>query len=467
MKSLFFTIFSFLLIVYVNAQTYAIRNVNVIPMDAERVLSDQTVIIEKGKISKIGAVSEIKIPRKATVVDGSGKYLIPGLMDMHMHFFTEQGLDAKFLPEEAKLPLVNGVTTARVMNGDSLYLDLKKKIAKGEIAGPELFVASPQLVGKWGYSGPFFGQIVKSRTDAANAVRRFKKEGYDEIKITFFVYPEQYDAIVQTAKEVGIKVTGHVGPDVGLDKSLVAKQQNEHMDEFLEQLLPDTASSKISVSGTNIWNRQKAWPTVDYLEESKIPALVQRIKNAGIAVSPTSHFLHSSFSIGQGEDYIRQSTDFQYIPQSFHKARFDTRNFFWQNAPTESRRDRFQELRNQITVALHQAGVPLLCGSDSPEWFIVQGFSVHYELEALTLAGLSPYAALQTATINTANYLGISDRKGTISIGKEADLVLLNANPLENIQHTRSISGVFCKEKFYNRTTLDKMLEEAKILGKQ
>ncbi|MBK7871028.1 MAG: amidohydrolase family protein [Saprospiraceae bacterium] len=467
MKSLFFTIFSFLLIVYVNAQTYAIRNVNVIPMDAERVLSDQTVIIEKGKISKIGAVSEIKIPRKATVVDGSGKYLIPGLMDMHMHFFTEQGLDAKFLPEEAKLPLVNGVTTARVMNGDSLYLDLKKKIAKGEIAGPELFVASPQLVGKWGYSGPFFGQIVKSRADAANAVRRFKKEGYDEIKITFFVYPEQYDAIVQTAKEVGIKVTGHVGPDVGLDKSLAAKQQNEHMDEFLEQLLPDTASSKISVSGTNIWNRQQAWPTVDYLEESKIPALVQRIKDAGIAVSPTSHFLHSSFSIGQSEDYIRQSPDFQYIPQSFHKARFDTRNFFWQNAPTESRRDRFRDLRNQITVALHQAGVPLLCGSDSPEWFIVQGFSVHYELEALMNAGLSPYAALQTATINTAHYLGISDRKGTISIGKDADLVLLKANPLENIQHTKSIKGVFRQGKFYNETTLNSMLEEAKILGKQ
>ncbi|MDX1942087.1 MAG: amidohydrolase family protein [Saprospiraceae bacterium] len=467
MKSFLFIIFSFSLIIHINAQTYAIRNVNVIPMDSERVLPDQTVIVQKGKISEIGAASQTKIPRNATVIDGSGKYLMPGLMDMHMHFFTEQGLDAKFLPEEAKLPLTNGVTTARVMTGDSLYLDLKKKIAKGEVAGPELFVASPQLVGKWGFSGPFFGQVVKSREDAANAVRRFKKEGYDEIKITFFVYPEQYEAIVQTAKEVGLKVTGHVGPDVGLNSSLAAKQQNEHMDEFLEQLLPDTALAKISVSGTNIWNRQKAWPTVDYLEENKIKALVQKVKEAGIAVSPTSHFLHSSFSIGQSEEQIRQLPDFQYIPQSFYKARFDTRNFYWQNAPTEPRRNRFQKLRNQITKALYEAGVPLLCGSDSPEWFIVQGFSVHYELEALTLAGLSPYAALQTATVNTANYLGISNRKGTISVGKEADMVLLNANPLENIQHTRSISGVFCKEKFYDRTTLDTMLEEAKILGKQ
>ena len=461
-----------LLIIFLNAatllaQTYAIRNVNLIPMDGDYVRSQQTVLVEKGLITQIGESSEIIIPKRARVIDGSGKYLIPGLMDMHVHFFTEQGISPKYLPQEAKLMLANGVTTARVMCGDSLYLDLKKRLARGRIPGPELFVVSPQLVGKWSFKGPFFGAIVDTPEKARAAVDRFSKQGYDAVKITFFLQPDVYDAAVTTARELGLPVTGHVGPDVGLERALAARQQIEHLDEFLEQLLPDTLASRISVSGTTIWDKKTAWPTVALLDESKIPGLVKQVKSAEIAVTPTHHFLHSSFAEGQSEEAIRQSPDFKYLPKSLREDRFKARDYFWQEPPPELLRKRYVELRRHITRALYTVGVPLLCGSDSPEWFLVSGFAVHYELQALVDAGLPPFAALETATVNPAKYLGIAERNGTIALGKTADLLLLSANPLDDIANTKKIEGVMHGGKYYDREALDGLLKEATVLGAQ
>ncbi|MBK8965141.1 MAG: amidohydrolase family protein [Saprospiraceae bacterium] len=450
-----------------NAQTVAFKNVNVIPMDGDYVRSLQTVLVENGVITQMGEAAEIKIPRQAKIIDGTGKYLMPGLMDMHVHFFTEQGIASKFMPQETKIMLANGVTTARIMCGDSQYLALKKQLDQGRIPGPELVVVSPQLVGKWPFRGPFFGVIADTPEKARAAVREFKAQGYAALKITFFVQPDVYDAAVETARAEGLPVTGHVGPDVGLDRALAAGQQIEHLDEFLEQLLPDTVKQRISVSGTSVWDKKKAWPTVDLLDVSKIPALVQRIKKAGISVTPTHYFLHSSFGYGQHEDSIRALPDFDYIPASLKPDRFKAREYFWTDPPPEALRKRYISLRQHLTRALYTAGVPLLCGSDSPEWFLVSGFSVHNELQAMVEAGLPPFAALETATVNPARYLGVDEQKGTIAVGKTADLLLLTANPLDDIANSRQIEGVFHQGKYYDRKTLDKLLKEARVLGKQ
>lgn len=460
-------LFALIQAIALGAQTYAIRNVTLIPMDGNYLRSQQTVLIEKNQITQIGETSELDIPKRARIIDGTGKYLIPGLMDMHVHFFTEQGIAPKYLPQETKIMLANGVTVARVMCGDSLYLDLKKRLARGRIPGPELFVVSPQLVGKWPFKGLFFGAVVDTPEKARAAVEEFKKKGYDAIKITFFVQPTVYEAAVEAANKLGLPVTGHVGPDVGLERALAAHQQIEHFDEFLEQLLPDTCTSRLSVSGTSIWDKKRAWPTVALLDESKIPALVKHIKEAGIAVTPTHHFLHSSFAEGQTEEAIRQSPDFSYLPKSLRADRFKARDYYWQEPPPEPLRQRYVQLRSHLTRALHTADVPLLCGSDSPEWFLVSGFALHYELQALVNAGLPPFAALETATVNPAKYLGISDRTGTIAVGKTADLLLLSANPLDDISNTQKIEGVFHGGKYYDRKALDGLLEEAKVLAKQ
>jgi hypothetical protein len=444
----------------------AIRNVTLIPMDRDVALPNHTVIVENGVITRIGKADAVKIEKEATVIDGTGKYLLPGLFDMHVHFFYEQGEHRNTCAEELKMMLANGLTTVRIECGDPVYLDARKKVAEGVWAGPQLFVASPQFVGAWPWGDPVFAAICKTPEEAVAAVRRFRDEGYDEIKITFMVRRDVYDAIIRTAREVGLKVTGHVGPLVKLPAALAARQQIEHMDEFIDMLLPDTSYNHgESVSDMNIW-RKRAWATVPFLDEGKLPALVAMVREAGIYVTPTNFFFLSSFGEGRTDEQYRQRPDYAFIPEAIKAERWSIKERYWNNAPPKESREKYVRLRRKMTHELWKAGVPLMAGSDSPEWFLAQGFALHDELEAFVQAGLSPFAALQTATVNPAAYLGVLDRKGTVETGKQADLLLLDKNPLEDIRHTRSVSGVMIGKSWYDRSALQQLLEEARALGK-
>lgn len=448
------------------SQQYAVRDVTVIPMNKEQVLPHQTVIISNGVITAIGDVKKTAVPKGYQVVDGRNKFLMPGLFDMHTHFFYEQGENRNTCAAELKVMLANGLTTARILNGDPVYLQVKDSVKRGTLEGPELFIASPQFVGKWPWPGRVFGAICTTPGEAAAAVRRFKREGYDEIKITFMVERPVYDAIIQTAREEGIKVTGHVGPKVKLPAALAAQQQVEHMDEFIDMLLPDTSYNHgQSVSDMNLW-RKKAWETVEHLDASKIPALVAMVKNAEICVTPTNYFFFSSFGHGLTEEQIKARPDYAYIPSRIKKERWEIRERYWKSAPPEKSRLRYVALRNRMTFELWKAGVKLMTGSDSPEWFLLPGFATHDELETFVKAGLTPFAALQTATINPATYLGISFRKGTVEKGKAAELLLLEKNPLDDIRNTRTISGIFHNNTWYSRQKLDQLLQEAQILAR-
>lgn len=445
---------------------YAIRNVTLIPMNREVALPDQTVVVEDCMISKIGAAETVKIPKGAAVIDGAGKYLMPGLFDMHVHFFYEQGDNENTCREELKMMLANGLTTVRIECGDPVYLDARKKVKEGEWAGPQLFVASPQFVGAWPWPGKVFAAICKTPEEAEAAVRKYKAEGYDEIKITFMVKRDVYDAIIRTAKEEGIKVTGHVGPLVKLPAALAARQQIEHMDEFIDMLLPDTSYNHgQSVSDMNIW-RKNAWATVPYLDEAKMPELVGMVKEAGIYVTPTNFFFLSSFGEGRTDEQYQQRPDYQFIPPNIKEDRWRIKAHYWNNAPPEESRKKYVHLRKKMAYELWKAGVPLMAGSDSPEWFLAQGFALHDELETFVGAGLTPFAALQTATVHPAAYLGVLHNKGTIEVGKQADLILLDKNPLDDIRNTRSIHSVFQGKNRYDAGAVKRLLEEAKALGR-
>lgn len=444
-------------------QLIAIVNVNVIPMNREQVLANQTVLISNGKILNIVSSGKI-VPAGAKIIDGTGKYLIPGLFDMHAHFFYEQGNNENTCEAELKVMLANGLTTARIECGDSVYLETRKNVAENKWIGPQLFVSSPQFVGDWPWPGKVFAMICKQPEDAVKAVRQCKKEGYDEIKITFMVKRDVYDAIIKTAKEEKIKVTGHVGPLVKLPAALKAKQQIEHMDEFIDMLLPDTSYNHgQSVSDMNIW-RKKAWATVPYLDESKLPALVKMVKEAGIYVTPTNYFFFSSFADSVSKERFVARPDFACIPKAIVEERWKVREHYWKNPPPKQSRERYIAVRKKMTNELQKAGVKLMAGSDSPEWFLVQGFSIHDELETFAGCGLSPYAAMETATKNPAAYLGVIKNKGTIEAGKDADLILLDKNPLEDIRNTRTISGIVHNNIWYDRESLDKLLSEAKAV---
>lgn len=457
---LFMTLMSWTL----SAQTYAIKDVTVIPMDKEETLEHQTVLIEKGKIKQVGEQKKMKIPAGTVVIDGTGKYLVPGFFDMHAHFFYEQGNHVNTCDQELKLMLANGLTTVRIEGGHPAYLEAREKVKKQEWVGPQLLVVSLPFAGKGEPNNPF-EFLCESPAEAVKGVKRFKAEGYDAIKITLLVKPDVYDAIVTTAKEENINVTGHVGPLVKLPAALAAKQQIEHMDEFIDMLLPDTSYNHgQSVSDMNLW-RPKAWATVPYLDESKIPALVKSVKDAGIYVTPTNYFFYSFFATGIDEEKAKQREDFQYVPSVLKEYAWKVRAQYLTRMPPEQSKKKYIAIRSKMITECWKAGVPLMAGSDSPQWFTVTGFAIHDEIENLVLAGLTPYAALQTATINPATYLGLINQTGTITAGKEADLLLLDKNPLTDIKNTRTISGVFNNGAWYDKSKINQLLTEAKVLG--
>ncbi len=448
--------------------SYAIKNVSVITMTKEEVLQDQTVVVEKGIIKSISPSAKTKLGRVVKVIDGRGKFLIPGLFDMHAHFFYEQGEHVNTNETELKLMLANGITTVRIMAGHPSFLEAKANVKSRKWIGPELSVVSPQLVGKWPFPAEFKNyELVVSETNANEAVTTFKKQGYDAIKITFMIAKPVYTTIVAAAARENMKVVGHVGPMVMLPAAIEAKQQIEHMDMFIETLLPDTSYNHgQSVSDYNIYSKA-AWETVPYLMESKIPALAKSIKEAGIYVTPTNYFFISNAGLPLTDEEIKNKPDYNYIPSKLRQEKWKYRESYIKKMAPLASREKYVHIRKQMVYKLWKAGVPLMTGSDAPEFFGVAGFALHDELKSMVDAGLTPYAALQTATVHPAAFLEMHNRTGTIVVGKEADLVLLNQNPLEDINNTRSIAGVSSGNSWLNADDVGKILEETKsILSK-
>src|SRR5688572_9613586 len=181
------TAFLVCLVIISYAQVQVITDVNIIPMTKETVLKNKTVIIENGKIARIGDAGKLKAPAGANVIGGKGQYLLPGFFDMHAHFFYEQGENVNTCEKELKLMLANGLTTARIECGDSVYLVARQNVRDKKWKGPELFVSSPQFVGDWPWPGKIFAMVCKTPEEAIAAVKKCKAQAYDEIKITFMV----------------------------------------------------------------------------------------------------------------------------------------------------------------------------------------------------------------------------------------------------------------------------------------
>ena len=436
----------------------AIEHVDVIPMDRERVLTDQTVLVRGNEIAAIGR--EVAIPAGARRIDGRGKWLIPGLSDMHTHFLSDDRIAAEHAPDELAVIVANGVTTLRNPIGKPEHLAMREQIARGELLGPELWIASPQLAGRK-FGKVFLGRAVTTPDEARAAVRDFKREGYDFIKLTLFLTPPLYDAIIDEAAQQKIRVIGHLGPQIPLARAIEARQQIEHLDQFLEALVPADAPFQGSVSDVAVYSA-KQWESLDWLDASKIPALARACADAGIWNTPTSTFIHTTFGAFRSDDELRATPDWQFLSESVRTDLLRGRDHFWKNPPSAERRARYVELRNAITKALHDAGSKLMCGSDSPDALLLYGFATHRELETLAGAGLSNYAALATATRNPHEWYGDLAEAGTIETGKRADLVLLDANPLERIGNTRAIAAVCVRGRWLDRGELDALLETAR-----
>lgn len=438
------------------AQTVAFTNVNVIPMDKERVLQNQTVLVKNGVIADIG--KNVKIPKDAVKIDGTGKFLIPGLMDMHVHLFSDGDEYRKDIAEdELKVMIANGVTTVRFMIGTPEQLVLREKSAKQEIIAPTIYAASPHLTGK--KQGNDF--VVNTPEEAREAVRKSKAAGYDFIKVTTFIKPEVYEAAVDEAVKQKIRVVGHADSRfVGVERALKARQQIEHLDGYLEMLLKDDAPMKGSISDIYIY-QPKNWESLDYIDESKIATIAKRTVESNPFVNPTQHFMKNTFGLPRSEESIRAQTDFKFYPKKTQDFYINYMKRTPLNQVSWEKRARMIELKNKLIKAIYDAGGKIMTGSDTPEFLWLYGFSEHRELKALVDAGLSNYAALEAATKNPSEFFGTLNKVGTIEKGRRADLVLLEANPLENISATEKRAGVMLKGKWYPQTELNKWLDEA------
>jgi imidazolonepropionase-like amidohydrolase len=424
------------------AESTAFINVNVIPMTSDSLLAARTVIVTDGEIVAIGNVDDTALPADAVVVDGTDRYLIPGLSEMHGHV---PGGSSGDLDRVLHLYIANGITTVRGMLGQPSHLELRSALQKGERLGPRLYTSGPSLNGR----------SVTSPERAISMVEQQHAAGYDFLKIHPGLTRQEFDAMAATANRLGMRFAGHVPEDVGIERALAAGIATiDHLDGYMESLLrphDDPSGGLSGFFGVFI---------ADQADESKIAGIVAATVEAGVWNVPTdSLFRHATSSESDPDDMV-DWPEMKYMPadtvERWRRAKRDVLDDANYHPDTAARA---VALRQQLILELHRNGAGLLLGSDSPQIFNVPGFAIHHELEYLVDAGLTPFEALQTGTVNPAEFFGRSGDFGVVKIGAEADLILLDANPLEDITNTRRIHGVMLRGRWLPRTELDGLLK--------
>lgn len=432
-------------------ETIAFVGVGVIPMDRERVLKNQTVLVRDGRIAEIGDEPKIKIPAGAVRIDGRGKFLMPGIVDMHLHLSPGEGVGDDLPSQQLRLLMANGITSLRNMIGNPTHLVLRDRINRGEIVAPQIFTAGT----------PLLGNNTPTVEAAVKAVNEQKKAGYDLLKVHEGLKPEVYEAIVKTAREIGIPFAGHVTLSVGLNRALKAKQNSiEHLDNYLQSAIPPGANVEISPSQIVLGDALKN------VDEKKLAELAAETRKAQVANNPTLTLFKLVTSDVKPEEYL-QWEEMRYVPvkmrENFAKQKSGTLNI---PASTEEKK-RYVELRNLLVKELYRSGAKIVVGPDSPQFFLVPGFATHREMQSLAEAGLTNYAVLEAATRNGAENLGMLKEFGTIEAGKRADLLLLDANPLENIANAKRIAGVMLRGRWLPKNELQKMLDAVAELNRE
>lgn len=426
--------------------TYAFTGVNVVPMDRERVLENQTVVVRDGRIVELGPSGTVAVPSGVTRVEARGKYLMPGLAEMHAHIPPPQNGSMAYAHEVLFLYVARGVTTIRGMLGHPAHLALRGQVAAGEVLGPRIWTSGPSVNGR----------SVPTVQAADSAVRATKAEGYDFIKIHPGLRRVVFDTLDAVADRLGVKYAGHVPEDVGVPRALEAEYWSiDHLDGYVHALVPADAehpspSGPFSAFGAHLAN---------VANESRIPLLARATRDAGVWNVPTQS-LFESYASGEPADTWSDREELRYLPRQTVRGWINFRQLVLDSAPPLEARQRFLALRRSLLKALHNEGAVLLLGSDAPQVWNVPGFSIRRELESLVAAGLTPYDALVTGTRNVARYFGIEDEAGTVAVGKRADLILLDANPLANVGNVGAVAGVMVNGRWLPKEEIDRRLAD-------
>ncbi len=414
--------------------------VSVIPMDRETVLQNQTVIVENGRISHVGASRSA--PAGATVIDGRGKFLIPAIAEFHAH--VPSGPQAMHAHRTLSLYVLAGVATARGMLGAPMHIALRDSIARGQLLGPRLMTSGPS----------FNGNSAASPDSVAAMVRRQKAAGYDLLKIHPGVPRAAFDSLASVANALRIPFAGHVPLEIGLDAALTSKYSTiDHLDGIVEAMYsgpPPLTPQVNGFFGLGIMRQ---------LDQSRFDAIMDRVKQSGVAMVPTQILMDNYVNDATG-DALTSQMEFRYwVPQQVEGWRTNKNNFLANTPISREQRQEFMALRRRIIKTLYDGGVTFLLGSDAPQFWNVPGFSAHRELGALVAAGLTPYQALRTGTVDVAKFMGEEGRSGVVKAGARADLILLDASPLESIENSLRINGVVVNGRWIGPAERTRMLE--------
>jgi Amidohydrolase family len=435
----------------------AFTHVTVIDATGSPAQPGMTVVIEKGRIASIGKDAEVVVPQKAQVVDGTGKFLIPGLVDMHVH----TSWDPYFI---RPLMLANGVTGVRDMFSSDLpaIQRRRKEVEAGWLSGPRILAAGAIADGP---GGPWPGStIVSNATDARSAVDKIKAEGYDYVKVYSSLDRETYFAIAVQARKDGITYAGHVpGAIRAIEASSAGQKSIEHLDGI--SLACSTQENELRKSLAGPPNPKELRAELDSFSEEKAGALFSTFKEYGTWQVPTLVVMRNADLLGDPEyaKALSNSPHLRYVPYALKMMWNLALQFGGKPLPSEELavNKRYFQQRLHIVGEMQKASVGILAGTDTPNPFVYPGFGLHDELALFVLAGLTPMEALQAATRNPAQYFGNLDSMGTIEQGKIADLDLLNANPLEDINNTRALDAVVLGGRLIPRSELDALLAKA------
>ncbi len=420
------------------ADTTAFINVNVVPMLTETVIEGQTVIVESGVITLIGDVDQVAIPEEARAVDGTDRFLMPGLAEMHAHVpDAESGELERYLG----LFVANGVTTIRGMLGRPSHLELRRQLLAGEVFGPSLVTSGPSLNGR----------SVSGEADARRQVREQAAAGYDFIKVHPGLSAEEFAALAETANSLGMPFAGHVPVAAGLSAALeLGMASIDHLDGYLVALLPPHSYRSGGYGGFfDVMLAQE-------IDAEKIGDVAAATAASDTWNVPTQVLIEHLVDTTPVEE-LRLRPEMKYMPPEVvenwvaaKERQLAERGFDADTAALAI------SLRRKLILALHEAGAGLLLGSDAPQVFNVPGFSLHRELDVLVQSGLTPFEALATGTTAVAEFLGTNT--GTVAVGRSADLLLLDANPLEDIRNAGRIHGVMLRGEWLSAKRLDEML---------
>ena len=426
----------------------AFVGVTVLPMTGVTAIVNQTVIVRDGRIAQMGDAGRLAVPSDAIAIAARGKFLMPGLAEMHAHI---PGANAppQLIRDIMFLYVANGITTIRGMLGAPNQLELRRQTAAGDVLGPTIFVGAPSLNGT---SAP-------NPETAARLVREHKAAGYDFLKLHPGLTRPVYDAIVATSRDVGITYGGHVSSDVGIRHTLASAQSTvDHIDAYLEEA--------IGSANGNLGINADAVRALGAADSARMHSLAVATREAGTWVVPTEYLWENFFAPRAPEDFM-MLPEMRYVPQSMRNGWINQKRQFDQGVRaanlTAEEVMRFVAARRLMLRELGREGNRVLMGTDSPQMMNVPGFALGHEIRVMHDAGLSNHQVLESGTRNVSRYVEQyikgDARFGTVEVGQRADLVLLDGNPLDELANLERRSGVMVRGRWVSADEIRRGLD--------